>query len=43
MAVNIIDRTMGLVSIGTSKLALLGVTALLMAVKYEEIMVPRIE
>ncbi|KAJ3372005.1 G2/mitotic-specific cyclin [Kappamyces sp. JEL0680] len=42
LAINLIDRTLSLKSISLSKLQLVGVTALLIASKYEEILCPSV-
>lgn len=42
LAINILDRVLGLRDVKTERLAILGVTALVMAAKYEEVMVPKI-
>lgn len=41
-AINIVDRALGLFKISLEKLPLLGITALFMATKYEEIMIPHL-
>ena len=41
-AINIVDRALGLFKISLERLPLLGITALFMATKYEEIMIPHL-
>jgi hypothetical protein len=43
LTVNLIDRSLSLKSISLSKLQLVGVTALLIAAKYEEILAPSVQ
>lgn len=43
LAVNITDRILGLRTVGMNDLAILGVTSLFMAAKYEEVKVPFVE
>lgn len=42
-AVNIVDRSLGFLKISLEKLPLLGITALFMATKYEEILIPHLD
>lgn len=42
LAVNIVDRGLGVLRVGVEGLPRLGVTALFMATKYEEIMIPHL-
>lgn len=42
LATNIIDRALGILKVSVDLLPLLGITALFMATKYEEIMIPHL-